>query len=166
MDMTITKIPTERFSIVSTKSFADVVKSIDAAVGHPNMAQLFPAITAAKTYPEVEEIVAKVTGPTGLMEFMRFDMGAVINKGKPTPHSKSIRFLIGNPVTMRKMAEHVADAASYAPITVLVDERPDGVHLSYDRISTSLAPYGNTAASAVATELDRNVETILINAAG
>jgi hypothetical protein len=164
--MTITKIPTERFSVVSTKSFADVVASVEAAVGHPNLGQLFQAITTAKTYPEVEEMVAKVTGPTNLMEFTRFDMGAVINKGKPAPHSKSIRFLIGNPVTMRKMAEHVADAASYAPITVLVDERPDGVHLSYDRISTSLAPYANAAASAVATELDRNVETILINAAG
>ncbi len=79
---------------------------------------------------------------------------------------KSIRFLIGNPVTMRKMAEQVPDAASYAPITVLVDERPDGVHLSYDRNSTSLAPYGNATASAAANELDRNVETILTNAAG
>jgi hypothetical protein len=164
--MIITKIPTERFSIVSTKPFADVVASIEAAVGHPNLGQLFQAIAAAKTYPEVEELVSKVTGPTGLMEFMRFDMGAVINKGKPAPHPKSIRFLIGNPVTMRKMAEQVAGAASYAPITVLVDERPDGVHISYDRISTSLAPYANAAVSAVATELDRNVETILINAAG
>jgi hypothetical protein len=164
--MTLTKIPTERFSIVSTKSFADVVASIEAAVGHPNLGQLREGMAAAKTYPEVQEMVAKVTGPTGLMEFMRFDMGVVINKGKPVPHPKSIRFLIGNPVTMRKMAEHVADAASYAPITVLVDERPDGVHLSYDRISTSLAPNANAAASAVATELDRNVETILTNAAG
>jgi hypothetical protein len=164
--MTITNIPTERFSIVSTKSFADVVASIEAAVGHPNLGQLREGMAAAKTYPEVQEMVAKVTGPTGLMEFMRFDMGVVINKGKPDPHPKSIRFLIGNPVTMRKMAEHIADAASYAPITVLVDERPDGVHLSYDRISTSLAPYANAAASAVATELDRNVETILTDAAG
>jgi hypothetical protein len=164
--MTITKITTERFSIVSTKSFADVIAAIEAAVGHPHLGQLRQAMAAAKTYPEIEEMVTKVTGPTGLMEFMRFDMGIVINKGKPAPQRNSIRFLIGNPVTMRKMAEHVADAASYAPITVLVDERPDGVHLSYDRISTSLTPYGNAAASAVATELDRNVETILINAAG
>jgi hypothetical protein len=164
--MTITKIPTERFSVVSTESFADVVASIHAAVGHPNLGQLFQAIAAAKTYPEVEEMVAKVTGPTGLMEFMRFDMGAVIGKGKPAPQPNSIRFLIGNPVTMRKMAEQVAEAAAYAPITVLIDERPDGVHLSYDRISNSLAPYGNVTASAVAKELDQNVETILINAAG
>jgi hypothetical protein len=157
--MTITKIPTERFSIVSTKSFAEVVASIEAAVGHPDLGQLRLAMATAKTYSEVEEIVAKAVGTTNLMEFMRFDMGIVISKGKLDPQPKSIRFLIGNPVTMRKMAEHVADAASYAPITVLVDERPDGVHLSYDRISTSLAPYANAAASAVATDLDRRKQS-------
>ena len=148
--MTIAKVPTERFSVVSTRSFADVVASIDAAVGHPHLGELFQTIAVAKTYPEMEEIVAKVTGPTDLMEFLRFNMGEVIGKGKPGPQPKSIRFLIGNPVTMRKMAEHVADAATYAPITVLVDERPDGVHLSYDRISSSLAPYRDAAALAVA----------------
>ena len=89
----------------------------------------------------------------------------VLGKGKPGPKPNVIRLLIGNPLTMRKMAEHVPDAGSYAPITVLVDERTDGVHLSYDRMASSLAPYGNAAASAVAEQLDRNVENILQTAA-
>jgi len=33
------------------------------------------------------------------------------------------RFLIGYPLIMKEMAKHVPDAASYAPITLLVDER-------------------------------------------
>ncbi|MCU1281010.1 MAG: hypothetical protein JWM53_4556 [bacterium] len=159
-------MPTERFSVVSSRSFADVVKSSEDAVGHPKLGELMTSMSAAKSYDELAAIVGKVVGPTDLMEFLRFDMGGVIGTGKPAPQPKSIRFLIGNPVTMRKMAEHVADAAAYAPITVLVDERRDGVHLSYDRIGGSLAPYGNAAASAVASELDRNVETILVAAAG
>jgi hypothetical protein len=44
------------------------------------------------------------------------------------------------------MAKLVPDAGSYAPVTILVDERPDGVHLSYDRMATLLAPCGNDAA--------------------
>jgi hypothetical protein len=164
--MKVDHIPTERFSVLSARPFADVVAGIDAAVGHPKLGELFEAITAATTYAELEEIVGKVTGPTDLMEFLRFDMGDVLGKGKPGPKPKSIRFLIGNPVTMRKMTELVPDAGAYAPITMLVDERPDGVHLSYDRISSSLAPYGNAAASAIANELDRNIETILTRAAG
>jgi hypothetical protein len=48
------------------------------------------------------------------------------------------------------MAKHVPDAGSYAPVTVLVDERADGVHLSYDRMASFLAPYGNRDAVVVA----------------
>jgi hypothetical protein len=41
-----------------------------------------------------------------------------------------IRFVIGNPLIMKEMAKRVPDAGSYAPVTILIDERPDGVHLS------------------------------------
>ena len=64
------------------------------------------------------------------MLFMQLDQGAVLRKetGQATP--RIIRFLIGNPLLMKEMAKHVPDACSYAPVTVLVDERADGVHLS------------------------------------
>jgi hypothetical protein len=49
-----------------------------------------------------------------------------------------IRLVIGNPLIMKEMAKHVPDAGSYAPVTVLVDERADGVHLSYDELLSPL----------------------------
>ncbi len=51
-----------------------------------------------------------------------------------------MRFMIGNPLIMKEMAKHVPDAGSYAPVTILVDQRPDGVHLSYDNMASLLAP--------------------------
>jgi hypothetical protein len=54
----------------------------------------------------------------------------------------------------------------YAPVTILVDERADGVHLSYDSMESLLAPYGNGAALQVARDLDVKVETLLATAAG
>ncbi|MGC2299194.1 MAG: hypothetical protein WA476_10355 [Acidobacteriaceae bacterium] len=63
------------------------------------------------------------------------------------------------------MAEHVPDAGSYAPVTILVDERGDGVHISYDRMASYLAPYENAAALAVAKDLDAKVEDLLRKAA-
>ena len=60
---------------------------------------------------------------------------------------------------------YVPDAGSYAPVTVLVDERDDGVHLSYDRMAGFLAPYGNPDALKVAQDLDREVEDLLREAA-
>jgi len=59
---------------------------------------------------------------------------------------------------MKEVAKHVPDAGSYAPVTVLVDERADGVHLSYDRMANFLAPYANDATLEVARDLDRKVD--------
>ena len=59
------------------------------------------------------------------------------------------------------MAKAVPDAAAYAPVTILVDERADGVHLSYDSMASFIAPYGSEAALAVARDLDAKIETLL-----
>lgn len=69
--------------------------------------------------------------------------------------------MIGNPLIMKKMVERVVDAGSYAPVTILVDERADGVHLSYDRMASFLSSYENEEALKVARELDLKVEGLL-----
>jgi hypothetical protein len=66
---------------------------------------------------------------------------------------------------MKEMAKRVPDAGSYAPVTILVDERSDGVHLTYDRMVSLLAPYGKADALQVAHELDLKVERLLNEAA-
>ena len=77
-----------------------------------------------------------------------------------------VRLIMGNPLIMQQMARYAPDAGSYAPVTVLVDERSDGVHISYDRMASLLAPYRNSEALAVARDLDKKVETLLSEAAG
>jgi hypothetical protein len=62
---------------------------------------------------------------------------------------------------MKQMIEHAPDAGSYAPVTVLIDARADGVHLSYDKMASLLAPYGSAAAMKVAQDLDSKVEALL-----
>jgi uncharacterized protein (DUF302 family) len=99
------------------------------------------------------------------MSFVQFDHGGIIRKetGRDTP--RIIRLVIGNPLIMKEMAKHIPDAGSYAPVTVLIDERPDGVHLSYDRMWSLLASYGNPDALQVAQALDDRVEDLLRKAA-
>ena len=77
-----------------------------------------------------------------------------------------VRVVMGNPLIMQEMAKHVPDAGSYAPVTVLIDERSDGVHLSYDRMASLLARYGNSDSLAVARNLDKKVEALLSEATG
>jgi hypothetical protein len=50
-------------------------------------------------------------------------------------------------------------------VTVLIDERPDGVYLSYDLMASLLAPYENAQASDVARQLDDKIVDLLTVAA-
>ena len=95
------------------------------------------------------------------MMFMELDHGAILRLETGLDEPKIVRLVIGNPLIMKEMARRVPDAGSYAPVTILVDERPDGVHLSYDRMASLLAPYGNPDALAVASELDSKIEKLL-----
>ena len=161
----IRTVKVERFSLTTSKPFDEVVAGVSGAIGHPDMAEFGKSTHEARSFAELKSAVEKGLSKAGLMLFMQLDHGAIIRKeaGHETP--KMIRFVIGNPLIMKEMAKHVPDAGSYAPVTVLVDERADGVHLSYDRIASLLAPYGNAEALAVAQDLDSKIETILRDSA-
>ena|SRR3984957_12940574 len=160
----IRKIEIERFSLVSSKPFDQVVAALDASIGHPDMAEFRRSTQEASSFADLKRAVEKGLSEVGLMLFMQLDHGAVVRKetGRDTP--TIVRFVIGNPLIMKEMAKHVPDAGSYAPVTVLVDERADGVHLSYDRMVSLLRPYGNAEALQVAKDLDAKVETLLASA--
>ncbi len=155
----------QRFSVTSSKSFNDVIRAFDVAVGHPDMNTFRENVAAAKTYAALEKVVRSAIGPSKLMEFARFDLGEVLRKRNGAEAPQSLRLVIGNPLIMSQMVEHVPDAGSYAPVTILIDERQDGVHLSYDRMSSLLALYGNSEALKVARDLDSKVEALLSAAA-
>ena len=162
----IRKIEVERFTLNSSKPFDQVVAALNSAVGHPDMAEFWKSTHRAQSDAELQNTIEKGLGRTGLMLFAEFDHGAVVRKGTGRATPRMIRFVIGNPLIMREMAKHVPDAGSYAPVTVLVDERVDGVHLSYDRMASFLAPYNNSEALKVARDLDKKVEALLSSAAG
>ncbi len=161
----ISKVDVERFSLTSSRSFDEVLAAINDAVGHPDMTEFWRSTHQARTVGELENSIQKALGKTGLMSFVELDHGAIVRKmtGRDTP--RIVRLVIGNPLIMQQMAKHVPDAGSYAPVTVLVDERPDGVHLSYDRMASFLAPYANADVFAVARNLDNKIEDLLQQAA-
>ncbi len=163
--MTVRNVAVERFTVTSAARFETVVGRIEAAIGHPDMTAFLAALTAAPSLSALEAVVTQATGVSGIMEFARFDLGAVLRKGHRNS-GRILRLLIGNPVIMEQMAQHVPDVGSYAPATILIDERQDGVHLSYDRMASFLAPYGSADALEVARGLDEKIERLLTAAAG
>ena len=162
----LTNINVERFSVTSSRSLQDVLETLKTAVGHPDMNAFQKNVRAAKTTSEMEQVIQAAIGPSGFMEFASFDHGEVVHKGRSAGMPGIVRLVIGNPLIMKQMVVHVPDAGSYAPVTILIDERPDGVHLSYDRMASFLAPYGSSEALKVAQDLDAKVEALLTTAAG
>ena len=163
--MAAKQITVERFSVVSAKSFTEVVRAIEGQVGHPHIKQFYEAIREADDDQELQRVVNDAVGPRDLMEFMRLDHGVVIRSELGSSGPNVMRLLIGNPLIMRQMVKYVPDAGSYAPVTILIDERADGVHLSYDRMASLIAPYENAEALDVASALDNKVEGLLVAAA-
>ncbi len=159
------EVEVQRVSVVSSRPFEEIVRRLNAAVGHPDMNAFHKAVAAATTFADLEDVVRGAVGSSDLMEFVRFDAGEVLRKERGGQGPKILRLVVGNPLIMKEMAKTVPDAASYAPITILVDERGDGVHLSYDSMASLIAPYGNQAALLVARALDAKIEGLIETAA-
>jgi hypothetical protein len=75
--------------------------------------------------------------------------------------------IAGNPVTMGEMTRHVPDAGSYTPVTILIQELPDGgTRVAYDSVTSEIAPYRDAAAAQVAERLDAEVLGLLRQVTG
>ncbi len=159
--MTIAKVEVERFSLTSSKPFDAVVAALKSAVGQPNMVEFFKETRATNAFPDLERVVQRGLGRTGLMLFAEFDLGDILRRESGSKTPKIMRFVIGNPLIMKEMVKHVPDAGSYAPVTILIDERPDGVHVSYNKMESYLLRYGSAEALAVARNLDAKITTLL-----
>src|ERR1700739_645535 len=125
LHMTARKVEIERLTVISSKPFEEVLAPLEAAIGHPDMVEFMKATHASHTFAEFESVVHKQLGTTGLMMFMKFDHGAVVCKATGLNTPKIMCSVFGIPLIMKEMAKHIPDAGSYAPVTVLVDERPD-----------------------------------------
>ncbi len=162
--MTTRKITVERVTFVSSRSFEEVLSLLEKGIGRPNFGELSRRMNDAPTFEEYVSIIRGAVGSADLMEFMRLDLGAALRRDPAVAAYKIVRIIAGNPLIMKQMAEHVPDAGSYAPVTILVYEREDGVHVSYDLMASYLAGSGNEKTLQVARELDAKVLRLLTDA--
>jgi uncharacterized protein (DUF302 family) len=163
--MSVREVQVQRVTLVSTEPFETVIARIDEQIGHPDMAAFRKKFSAAQNETEMEKVVDPVTKPNGIMEFTRFDLGEVLRKESGASTPRILRIVAGNPLIMKEMVKHVPDAGSYAPVTILIEERLDNVRISYDRMTSYLAAYENSDALKVARDLDEKIERILTEAA-
>jgi hypothetical protein len=91
------KIWIERFSLTTSKPFGEVIAGVNAAIGHPDMAEFRRSTHEARSFDELKSAVEKGLSTVGLMLFMQLDHGAILRKETGRESPKMIRFVIGNP---------------------------------------------------------------------
>jgi hypothetical protein len=79
------------------------------------------AVAAARTVANLEKVIQGAIGSSDLMKFARFDADEVLRKERGGQGPKILRLVVGNPIIMTVMAKTAPDAASYAPVTILVE---------------------------------------------
>ena len=73
--MAVRKVEIERLSVISSKPFDEILASLEAAIGHPDLVEFMKATHASQTFAEFESTIHKHLGVTGLMMFIKFDQG-------------------------------------------------------------------------------------------
>ena len=151
------------------RPFANVLDGIFGGITGDTGA-LFSDLEASISYEQFSSLVQQAQGSAGLMRFWQLDLDVALTldpQARDQAGCRLVRLIAGNPITMGEMTRHVADAGSYAPVTILIQELPDGgTRVAYDSVASAIAPYHDAAASEVAQRLDTEVLTLLREATG
>jgi hypothetical protein len=110
----------------SEQPFASVLDGIFGGISQPGIGQLFSKLAVSTSYEQVSTLVRQAQGSVGLMRFLQLDLDSALTLDPQAPDwtgRRLVRLIAGNPVTMGQMTRHVADAGSYAPVTILIQER-------------------------------------------
>ena len=142
--MPVQAIGVQRFTIQTSKQFDEVLQAIDASIGHPD------------TNVVIDEVAATNNGESsGIVEFFRIDFAPFMRV------RRSVRIIAGDPVAMRRMGGRIPEAAAYGTMAIQIDERSDGVRLSYDRIAEHVGEYEDQFVFEHARSLEKRIESLL-----
>ena len=154
----------------SDRPFQAVLDDIFGGITRPDIGALLGKLAASTSYEQFSSLVRQAQGSAGLIRFMELDLDHALTldpQARDRAGCRLVRLIAGNPVTMGEMTRHVADAGSYAPVTILVEEKPaGGTRVAYDTVASAIAPYRDAAASQVAQRLDAEVLELLHQATG
>ena len=166
----VLEVLVRRHVIVTERPFQAVLDGIYGGISQPDIEVLFSKLTASTSYEQLSSLVRQAQGSAGLIRFLQLDLDEVLTLDPQAPDwtgRRLVRLIAGNQVTMGQLTRHVADAGSYAPVTILVEELPDGrTRVAYDSVVSEIARYHDTAASQVAEHLDTEVLDLLRQVTG
>lgn len=158
---TVRTVALQRSETVSDRPFDDVLAGVEAGLGHPDLAALDRRLAATGDWDEYRALVAAEAGSAGLMVFLQLDLGGVVAADPGASPFRAVRVIAGNPVTMESMVRTTPQAGAFAPVTILLFERPDGVHVVYDTIESAVGDAWAPDALQHGRDLDAAVLTLI-----
>ncbi len=151
---------------VSSRSFEEVVRAFESAVGSVEDIG-FPAVLAAtKTADEFESQVKSREGTSGFMRFLTVDHGAWLPR--VGLNARARMYAIGNPLIARTMLEHDIAAGLNVPVRLMIYEEPASrtTRLTYDLPSSLMSGLKNKKVTAAAKKLDAKLIVLAVHATG
>jgi uncharacterized protein (DUF302 family) len=154
----------------SDRPFASVLGGVFGGISQPDIGLLFSELAASTSYEQFSSLVAQAQGSAGLIRFLQLDLDHALTldpQAQDRAGRRLVRLIAGNPVTLGEMTRHVADAGSYAPVTILIEETREGrTRVAYDSVASAIAPYHDESTSEVAQRLDTEMLTLLRQVTG
>lgn len=147
--------------IRTDKNFAEVVRSLEAATGVFDEAQMKSRAAAGASPVNATDAINAMAGPSGFMRFAAWDHGTALRlTGRPAVDA--VRFVIGNPTIAVRMTSRRISSALYAPLSLLIaGAERGGTYIEYDRPSTLFAQFDDAEIAGVASELDQKLDALI-----
>ena len=163
--MPVTDIITKYVVVTSAKPFAQAIKDIQAEMGRANTETLGEKLSASKDFAEFTEEMEFLAGRSNFINVALLNWGKVM--AKVPIGMKAVLFVIGNPLTARKLLEAGGpEVGLYLPTKIYVYEDKEGhTQVTYDQIAPVMAPYGNPQFDAVAAAIDKALANLADKAA-
>ncbi len=112
----VRKIEMERFSLTTSKRFDEVIAGVNAAIGHPDMAEFGRTTHEARSFAELKSAVEKGLSKVGLMLFIQLDHGAIVRK--ETGHET----LIARMMEIHDVCDEANDVATASLLENWIDQ--------------------------------------------
>lgn len=150
--------------VAARKPFEQAVKDLRAELGKASTEELMTKLSASKTFEEFTAEIEPMAGRSNLIEVGFLNWGKVMSR---VPIAmKAQCFIIGNPLTARKLLEAGGPAVGlYLPTKIFIYEDKEGqTQVAYDKIAPVMAHYQNAKLDTIAQAID-SVLAKLANAA-
>lgn len=146
-------------TIASTKPFEQVILDIEEQMGKGSTQGLADKVKTSKTWDEFKEKVEPEVGESGFINVSELNWGEVMSL---VPFAlKAKLYIIGNPLTARKVLEQLPEVGQHLPTKIYVYEDKQGVtQVAYDPLSPIFSQYGNEEVNEIATQVDKELKEL------